>query len=493
MKYSRRTVLKTFAALGVASVTDLKFRPARAHPCDVPVRRSVTELELDDPILETYREFVRQMREKPSTDLVSWIGFANVHGTPAGFNFCPHGNWYFLPWHRAYVHMYEVMCREMTGNAQFAMPYWDWTADRQLPKAFADETWQGQPNPLFDSTRTVPPTASLPDEYVGKTEVIDTLLEETNFELFGTSRPFGQNNLDQGWVTQGGGVQGPLESNPHNNVHCWVAQWPGHMCNSTSPRDPLFMMHHGNIDRIWAVWNARGRANTTDPLWLDMEFQDHFIAPDGTRYSKKVSDLQDYEQLGYTYDLPPAPEAVPMPQDAERNRNVTALFAGAPGLESLGVQRISVPNDKAAEATNPLSVSVRVGESVLSQAAGSSRLEAAGRAPEVLALIKDMVPPHGGNTDVRVFVNCDYLSQEVPITDPHYVATFGFFGAHGTETQHKPTSVVVNLTPALRKLTRAKLLSGDSVSVQLLPVPEPRKSIGDTGKIVPAEIEVAVV
>jgi len=32
------------------------------------------------------------------------------------------------------------------------------------------------------------------------------------------------------------------------------------------------MMHHCNIDRIWAVWNVNNQ-NSNDPLWTDMTFQ----------------------------------------------------------------------------------------------------------------------------------------------------------------------------------------------------------------------------
>lgn len=474
--YSRRTVLKSVAVAGAAAAYAGSLKGLRAvAQTGLPLRRSLGELPLDDPIIETYREFVGKMKELPSSDPFSWVGFADVHGKDAfSYNHCPHGNWYFVPWHRAYVQMYEVACRKLTGNQDFAMPYWDWTADRQIPKAFSDERWQGRPNPLFEASRRMPPTASLPDNMVGKTRVMEPILEESNYEIFGTSRPDGQDSLDQRWITSGTGVQGPLEQNPHNRVHCRVG---GIFCAAWSPRDPIFMMHHGNIDWIWARWNARGHSNTTDRLWLDMEFQNHFIAPDGSLYSKTVRDLQEVEPLGYTYGLRLIDE--PAPVDPLRNSNIAALY-GAAALPDGGPLRVRKANARAAEALRPLGVTLRVDSASLAAAPSMART------PEVLAYIKNMTPPEKGDTEFRVFVNCAYLSQEVPTTDPHYAGSFGFFGPHAH-------SVVVNLTETLKRHERTKHLTGDDITVQLLPVPHPGVPLEETGTVTPTEIEIAII
>jgi len=36
-----------------------------------------------------------------------------------------------------------------------------------------------------------------------------------------------------------------------NRVHVWVG---GSMLPMSSPNDPIFMLHHCNVDRIWAKW-----------------------------------------------------------------------------------------------------------------------------------------------------------------------------------------------------------------------------------------------
>ena len=41
------------------------------------------------------------------------------------------------------------------------------------------------------------------------------------------------------------------ESGLHNRIHQWVS---GSMRPGTSPNDPVFFLHHCNVDRIWALW-----------------------------------------------------------------------------------------------------------------------------------------------------------------------------------------------------------------------------------------------
>jgi hypothetical protein len=95
-------------------------------------RRSVPRHVANDPDLAAMRRAVAAMKALPQSDARNWIRFADIHR-----NFCPHGNWYFLPWHRAYIASFERICQELSGKRDFALPYWNWTVDRQFPAAFA--------------------------------------------------------------------------------------------------------------------------------------------------------------------------------------------------------------------------------------------------------------------------------------------------------------------------------------------------------------------
>lgn len=500
---SRRQILLQGGAIGAGYfATQLMGLQAFAQPQPPPakpVRRSVSELQPNDPTLQALREGVKQLKAKPASDKFNWVQLSAIHGTAAGFNMCTHRNWYFLPWHRAYLLMYERLIREVTGFKDFALPYWDWTRNPQLPRAFT----QPAPNPLFEP-RDMTPTETLPPENVGQA-VLSGILGESPFERFGTTRPNGQNSLDQSWQKRSG-LQGTLEGNPHNNVHGIVG---GVMGSSRSARDPIFFMHHCNIDRIWALWRAAGNEDTTDPLWVDMQFKDHFFNTDGSVWSPKVSDMQDYEALGYTYGIPQASVVAAMPAPVSAlNRRLTALIAAPAGQAVSDVKTFQANNTAIATPNDPLSVPVKVSAALVAatarrapgQGSGTDLLnfsvarEQAASKTRAYAFIRDIDLKNEQKSQYRVFVDCDYLSQSTPIGDKHYVGTFGFFGDHaGHGPDNAKPSVAVDLTTALEKLYGSVTDAPETLKVQIIPVPRGRNSVAQTGTAKPARVEVAFV
>jgi tyrosinase len=76
---------------------------------------------------------------------------------------------------------------------------------------------------------------------------------------------------------------------------------------NTAAVDPVFWLHHSEIDRLWEVWRAMcgGRANPTDATWLTKSytFFDEFGNP-VTLTGSQVVEISS--QLNYKYDdLPP--------------------------------------------------------------------------------------------------------------------------------------------------------------------------------------------
>ncbi len=65
------------------------------------------------------------------------------------------------------------------------------------------------------------------------------------------------------------------------------------MATAASPTDPLFFLHHANIDRIWAEWQkahpAQAPPNKTETLKPKPLF------------GVKVADLLSISGLGYSY------------------------------------------------------------------------------------------------------------------------------------------------------------------------------------------------
>lgn len=496
---TRRTTLKLGVAAAVAG--SLPFKAAFAQP--VPVRRSLHEMDLDDPVLAALRDFVSQMKD-PARDgqPLSWVGFANIHGTPAGFNLCPHGNWYFLPWHRGYVLMYERAVRSLTGNADFAMPYWDWTAHPDFPAAFGDEQFDGQPNPLFVAGRLMT-TGDTIDLSVSGPAVLDSIMAQPSFEEFGSSRPAGQNSSDPVWIRQGG-VQGELESNPHNNIHCDI-RGP-FMCAGTSPQDPIFQMHHCNIDRIWDAWNRAGGANSGSDLWLNTAFQDNYIDPAGATYSQGVSELLAVEPLGYSYVAQPEEPGPAEPYtDPGRDLYLQYLVGAAMGDEALRLPGTARAGQIAAAPGAPANVTLDTAGLNL-RAVGSPdlarALQDAGMTPPRAKLFLRVVQPDlPDGTRLKVFVNTPDANADTPTDgNPNYVTSIGFFGVgpggamrmtdmdHGDSGDHP--SAAEGPSFAVDIPASAIEEGASSVTVQLVPIPQAEGD--EAGPVVVRSVELAV-
>jgi tyrosinase len=119
-------------------------------------------------------------------------------------------------------------------------------------------------------------------------------------------------------VTQPGGTTwfSVLEGMPHNNVHNdigGVGPWDpgpyGYMTNFLSSVDPVFFLHHANIDRLWDVWTRKQkeqklsyRPNDKDaPAFMNERFR--FFVNSGGQYltDAKAGDFFDTEVFGYDY------------------------------------------------------------------------------------------------------------------------------------------------------------------------------------------------
>src|SRR5690242_2937381 len=91
------------------------------------IRRNVLQLPSGDQTLLWYGRAIGEMRKRPITDPTSWRFQAAIHDylrsadplavqrekLPAltirrrFWAQCQHGSWFFLPWHRMYLHFFE--------------------------------------------------------------------------------------------------------------------------------------------------------------------------------------------------------------------------------------------------------------------------------------------------------------------------------------------------------------------------------------------------
>jgi hypothetical protein len=113
---------------------------ANALPSAAPAQAArFRRFEISDPampprILDSYKKGIREMLNRPATDPRNWYRNAFIHLFD-----CPHQNWWFLAWHRAYIGWLEAIIREFSGDTEFALPYWDWTKTPRVPAAMFDD------------------------------------------------------------------------------------------------------------------------------------------------------------------------------------------------------------------------------------------------------------------------------------------------------------------------------------------------------------------
>src|SRR5262245_840946 len=121
---------RSFVGAGAAALA------ASALPSPAPAQAArFRRWEITDPampanVLASYKAGISKMLSLPPTHSRNWYRNAIVHVLD-----CPHGNWWFLVWHRAYLGWLEATVRELSEDNEFALPYWDWTKTPRVPDA----------------------------------------------------------------------------------------------------------------------------------------------------------------------------------------------------------------------------------------------------------------------------------------------------------------------------------------------------------------------
>ena len=247
--------------------------------------------------------------------------FAGIHGLPDPIS-CPHHtpDLAFLPWHREYLLQFEAMLQRF--EPAVVLPYWDWSEDPSdtadgLPALFQPEPdGDGEnQNPLFRAPmRWVPELI----EQIGDQLPPETLefLGE-GWSLRAVSPPESRHDA-AGFNLRALAAAAEMEPSieefndvieqPHDGLHFYIGH---HMAAvPTASFDPIFWLHHCNVDRQWARWQA-----------LHPEANSH-PSPDATSHDlsdRPFSELLDSRALGYDYDdLAPLREPVPQPMAAFR-------------------------------------------------------------------------------------------------------------------------------------------------------------------------------
>lgn len=418
--------------------------------------------------LAKYRSAVAQLIVLPASDPRHWNKLAQQHD-----DHCPHSNWWFLPWHRAYLYYFERVCQDILKDPTFALPYWDWTQNPRIPGPFWSGVLAGN-GVKPPVSRLIAPNEDIPSEFVGR-KVIDRFLGDTQLVTpFSTApRPVAGRAMAQ----RDPGNTGLLEGTPHNNVH---NQIDGTMGTFLSPLDPIFWLHHANVDRLWASWSAlHGGATPTQAEWGALNLESFWDAVTQKSVSEPASRTKSLDPYGYTYDRLDRPTQAPQGLAGP----IGALFPSLQVSELMKLQGHLV-----LASAFPSTVKVNAGQmtALKTTAAFDNVVRQNVRVTEptrpVTLLLENVVIPPGRRIALRVFLNCKDPSLASPIDDPSYVGTVAPFGQghQHTATPAAPTGVsfALDATETLNRLTAIGGYKPGVVDVALVVTSSDPKSAG---------------
>ena len=237
--------------------------------------RDVYTLDPAGPEAEALRTGIAAMQARPVTDPTSWLFQANIHGTNdeprpnaeaarATWSTCQHGSFFFLSWHRMYIYHFERILRAASGDPEFALPYWNYSVPaRALPSIFREPA--DVSNPLFvPQRRTRDPNINGGESVPAAITDVSNAFSFTNF-----ASPTGSGLSFGGQIVPAprhfSSPHGRLEMQPHDIIHV-VVGGSGWMSDPNfAARDPIFWLHHCNIDRLWNRWLSLGGGRAIRP------------------------------------------------------------------------------------------------------------------------------------------------------------------------------------------------------------------------------------
>jgi tyrosinase len=325
-----------FIACSVCAAIAAKAPPLRAAA--VRTRLEIGDFSNDAALVAALRKAVKTLRDSTAgpTNPQTWKYWFYSHWMPPDvamilgmdhvFNQCLHGREYFYPWHRGVVYFFERALQQASGNPDLMLPYWDYYKNPAIPQIYSDPTLaDGSDNPLYLAGRTGTGAGAIG-------------LEAFNPSVTVFPRSF----------AGGDSYEALIESDPHATVHGSVGGAMGLV--PTAAADPIFWIHHCNIDRLWAAWVAAGNGRAMPPggngWWAKAWSYDLAGA-----WHLSTSQMADTTALGYTYadlSLPTQAPSLPTPPPLVATRAHVGTLAfranlvGATGSVALGLRSVSV-------------------------------------------------------------------------------------------------------------------------------------------------------
>lgn len=386
-----------------------------------------------------------EISETAIGDSRGYIAVARGHGYDQ--DLCHSDDRVFLTWHRAYVYVMErtlnsaLKWKRRDEQLELTLPFWDWTqfdpstdAANGLPSVLNDATYtdaQGAqvPNPLF-SAKSLYRVASQglqgQEQYTQRfadrfRDTIDQLKDDVerylanpDFARFSSDLNFGAHGAIH--VRVGGA--GPTSPLPGRS---------GDMASVVSAAyDPIFWLHHSQVDKIWFDWQQTHGNSTVPQHVLDTVVYNGFVG-------RQLLDAE--RELRYIYSN----EEVPAAEEVGGTVPVAANIGGRSEPEAdPGGSSAAGAADAADEAES-------------GAAAGAA-------APPNLYPVLDIGSLNGGfrraqldfhqlhppkrSYEILAFINKPDATEKTPCSDPSFAGRLMLFGhgdCHGARGHCNPS------------------------------------------------------
>nr|P83040.1 RecName: Full=Hemocyanin type 2 unit e; AltName: Full=RtH2-e [Rapana venosa] len=212
---------------------------------------------------------LKSLQEDSSAD--GFQSLASFHAQPPlcpypeankRFACCVHGMATFPEWHRLYTVQFEDALRR--HGSVVGIPYWDTVVPQEdLPAFFNDEIWD---DPLFHANFTNPFNGADIDfnhQKIARDINVDKLFKEgpKGYDTWSFKQYIYALEQEDYCDFE---VQFEIA---HNAIHAWVGGTEeysmGHLHYASY--DPVFILHHSNTDRLFALWQELQKFRGHDP------------------------------------------------------------------------------------------------------------------------------------------------------------------------------------------------------------------------------------
>ncbi|KAF8335070.1 uncharacterized protein EI90DRAFT_3120960 [Cantharellus anzutake] len=276
------------------------------RPRPIPARLEIREFIKNEKMFSLYVQALKKLQKTPEDKMASYYQVCGLHGLPlVPWNqsggegvYCRHASPLFPTWHRAYVVLFEQLIHEhaleiaqkyreegdkwLNAATDLRQPFWDWARDggavppelllsRQTVRIITPAGPRHVENPfLYYAFRTgYRSTGTFPTEHKEWTRTIrhpysDTpnkdirdrmakaqkQLTEQTYKLFHINNWEDFSNKGQTDL----GATNSLEA-IHDSIHLHVGRL-GHFAGPCGAFDPMFYLHHSQIDRLLSLWKT---------------------------------------------------------------------------------------------------------------------------------------------------------------------------------------------------------------------------------------------